>query len=208
MHEAGPYRRPSAAFLDRDGTLIEDRGYLDDPSAVTLIPGAPEAVARLNALGIPAILVTNQSGIGRELFTEEAFFAVQREVDRQLARRGCALDAVFYCPHDPDDGAACECRKPGPALYREAADRFGIELSEALYIGDRPSDVAPSLRWGGSGVLVRTGRTVDPARVPEAVAVAEDLAAALELALRRRRESSVVPDEARERGTGTPGVGK
>lgn len=173
--------RFSAAFIDRDGTVIRERGYLDDPAGVELLPGAAEAVARLNALGIPAIMVTNQSGIGRGYFSEEDFFSVQREVEAQLARRGCALTAVYYCPHDPDD-EGCECRKPGPEMYREAAERFGVELDRALYVGDRVSDVEPALRFGGTGVLVRTGHDVeeDP---PDGVVVAANLWTALEVVL-------------------------
>lgn len=173
--------RPSAAFLDRDGTVIRERGYLSDPAGVELLPGAAEAVARLNARAIPVILVTNQSGIGRGYFTEGEFGTVQDEMAAQLARRGSALTDVYYCPHDPDT-TSCECRKPGPGMYREAAEEHVLSLDRALYVGDRVSDVEPALRFGGTGVLVRTGHPLegDP---PEGVAVAETLWHAVEMVL-------------------------
>lgn len=173
--------RYPAAFLDRDGTVVRDPGYLDDPAEVELVPGAAEAVARLNAAAIPAVLVTNQSGIGRGLYTEEDFRAVQREVERQLALRGCALDAVYHCPHDPDEG--CGCRKPALGMYREAAERYGIQLSGCLYVGDKVSDVLPAVDTGGTGILVRTGAEFEESEVPEGCRVADHLYAAVEMAL-------------------------
>lgn len=173
--------RFSAVFLDRDGTLIRERGYLDDPAGVELVPGAAEAVAWLNALGIPAIMVTNQSGIGRGYFTEDDFYAVQAEVESQLARRGSALTDAYYCPHDPESDS-CDCRKPGPGMYREAAEKHALLLDRSLYIGDRVSDVQPARRFGGTGVLVRTGHELeDPP--PEGIAVADDVLHALRIAL-------------------------
>lgn len=173
--------RFSAVFLDRDGTLIRERGYLDDPSGVELVPGAAEAVAWLNALGIPAIMVTNQSGIGRGYFTEDDFYAVQAEVEAQLARRGSALTDAYYCPHDPESGS-CDCRKPGPEMYREAAEKHALVLERSLYVGDRISDVEPALRFGGTGVLVRTGHELEDSP-PDGIAVADDVLHALRIAL-------------------------
>ena len=143
--------RYAAAFLDRDGTIIRDRGYPSDPSAVELLPGAADAVALLNARAIPVVVVTNQSGIGRGLYTEDDFWEVQRELERRLALLGCAVDEVRFCPHDPEREPACECRKPGLALYRRVAAARGIRLAESLFIGDRPRDVLP-------------GGTADPGR--------------------------------------------
>lgn len=142
-----------AVFLDRDGTLIEDPGYLSDPAAVSLRRGATEAVGRLNAAGIPVIVVTNQSGIGRGYYTESDFRAVQAEVERQLAAGGARLDAVYFCPHDPDS-EACRCRKPGTELFERAAGDLGIRLDRCLYIGDRVRDLIPGLALGGDAILV------------------------------------------------------
>lgn len=172
--------RYSAAFLDRDGTVIRDPGYVDDPADVEILPGSAEAISLLNARGVPAVMVTNQSGIGRGYYSEEDFRAVQDEVERQLAIRGCALEAVFHCPHDPDGG--CECRKPGLGMHRRASRQLGIELSEAVYVGDKVSDVLPAVKTGGDGFLLRTGQEVT-VEVPEGIRTARDLLEAIQTAL-------------------------
>lgn len=172
--------RYSAAFLDRDGTIIRDPGYVDDPADVELLPGVADAISLLNARSVPVVLVTNQSGIGRGYYTEDDFVAVQSEVERQLAMRGCAVEAVFHCPHDPESG--CGCRKPALGMHREASEALGIELSEALYVGDKVSDVLPAVKTGGTGFLLRTGRQVT-VEVPEGVRTARDLLEAVRTAL-------------------------
>lgn len=173
--------RFSAAFLDRDGTIIRDDGYVDDPADVELLPGAAEAVALLNARSVPVVVVTNQSGIGRGYYSEADYRAVADVVERKLAIRSCALDAVHYCPHAPEEG--CGCRKPEMGMYREAADRLGVDLGAALYVGDKTSDVRPALETGGRGYLLRTGREHDPDEVPEGVVVVDDLLEAVTRAL-------------------------
>ncbi|MFQ5689705.1 MAG: D-glycero-alpha-D-manno-heptose-1,7-bisphosphate 7-phosphatase [Gemmatimonadota bacterium] len=147
----------SAVFLDRDGTIVRDRSYLRDPGGVELLPGAAEAIARLNAHSVPVVVVTNQSGIGRGLCSVEEFEAVQREVERQLEAEGATVDGVYYCPHDPG-GGSCSCRKPGLALYeRASAELGGIQLSEAVFVGDRLEDVLPAVALGARGFLVSGG---------------------------------------------------
>lgn len=140
------------AFLDRDGTLIRDTGYVGDPDDVELLPGAAEAVRRLNEAAVPVVIVTNQSGIGRGYFDEAAFRAVQARMESLLADDGARIDGTFYCPHAPDDD--CECRKPGLGLYALAAVTLGVETSGGLYVGDRMRDVLPALALGGVGMLV------------------------------------------------------
>jgi histidinol-phosphate phosphatase family protein len=168
-----------AVFLDRDGTLIEDPGYLADPAGVVLLPGAADALRTLAAHGFLRIVITNQSGIGRGFFSEEAFRAVQDEVERQLEASGADLDAVYHCPHQASDG--CDCRKPGTALHRAAAERFGIDLTRSWCVGDRLGDVQPATALGGRAVLVRTG--VGELHADEActagIPVEADLAAAV-----------------------------
>lgn len=178
--------RYSAAFLDRDGTLIRDPGYVDDPADVELLPGAAEAVSLLNARAIPVVVVTNQSGIGRDYYDEEDFRAVQEEVERRLAMHGCAVEAVEHCPHAPERD--CGCRKPALGLYEAAAGRFGLALDEALYVGDKVSDVLPALRTGGTGYLLRTGQDVSDEEVPDGVRRADHLLAAVVDALDPDRE--------------------
>lgn len=173
--------RFSAAFLDRDGTVIRDRTYIDDPADVELIPGAAEAIALLNARSIPVVLVTNQSGIGRGYYSEADYRAVAEAVERTLAVRGCAVDDVRWCPHAPEEG--CDCRKPATGMHREAAERLGIDLGLALYAGDKPSDVRPAVETGGTGYLLRTGQEHDPDAVPAGVTVADDLLEAVTRAL-------------------------
>lgn len=170
--------RLSAAFLDRDGTLVRDTGYPSDPDAVELLPGAAPGVRALNREEVPVVVVTNQSGIGRGHLTEGDFRAVQAEVERALGRRGARVDLALHCPHAPDAG--CPCRKPGLALYRRAADRLGVELGRALYAGDRMTDVEPASRTGGIGVLIG-GREEDASADAEpGVRAAPDLATGLE----------------------------
>ncbi len=170
-----------AVFLDRDGTLIEDPGYLADPAGVALIPGVAGALARLAALGYLRIVVTNQAGIGRGFHDEAAFQAVQAEMERQLGELGATVDAVYHCPHVAEAG--CACRKPGTALHREAAARFGIEFSRSWCVGDRPGDLIPAATLGARALLVRTGVGTEHVTEAEAlgVMVVADLADAVAL---------------------------
>lgn len=166
-----------AIFLDRDGTVVEDPGYLGDPSRVRLIPGAAAAIARLNRAGRMVVLVTNQSGIGRGLYGEDDFQAVQRRIEELLALEGAKLDAVYYCPHSPDEAPACECRKPAPGLFIRAADEHGIDLSRSVFVGDRARDIVPATNWGARGIMVGAHEgEVAPAGMPRD----PDLAAAVE----------------------------
>ena len=150
-----------AAFLDRDGTLIEDATYLADADRVRLLPGAVEAVRALNDRGILALVITNQSGIAQGLLTEAQYEATRERLDQLMKAGGTRIDASFHCPHYPQVSGPCECRKPGTLLYRRAADRFGIDLSASLYVGDRDRDIAPGLAFGGFTRLVPSGSTPD-----------------------------------------------
>ncbi len=144
----------SAVFLDRDGTIIEDSGYVATPDAVQLLPGAAEAIGRLNRAGVPTIVVTNQSGIARGILDETAYVATARRLDELLAAGGARLDAHYHCPHHPDYTGPCECRKPGPLLYQRAAADYGLHLARSWWVGDRMRDVLPAERFGGQGVLI------------------------------------------------------
>ncbi len=151
-----PPPRP-AAFLDRDGTLIVERDYLSQPEGVELLPGAVAGLRALRQAGYALVLVTNQSGIARGLFGLDDFRAVQARLEELLAAEGVRLDGVYLCPHHPDFGPPCECRKPGPGLYRQAERELGLDLARSLFIGDRLSDVDAAAALGGTGILVRTG---------------------------------------------------
>jgi D,D-heptose 1,7-bisphosphate phosphatase len=172
-------RRP-AVFLDRDGTLIEDPGYLADPAGVHLISGVPAALCRLADLGYARIVITNQSGIGRGRYSTDDFLAVEAEMERQLARSGATIDAVYHCPHLPTDG--CACRKPGTALHTAAAATHHLDLTASWCIGDREGDIAAAAALGARAILVRTGegaRHVETAALL-GVPVVADLAAAVD----------------------------
>lgn len=173
-----------AVFLDRDGTIIEDAGYIADPVAVRLLPGVAAAIARLNHAGMPVIVVTNQSGIARELLDEAAYALTARRLDELLAAAGARLDGHYHCPHHPDFTGPCECRKPGPLLYRRAAADHGLHLARSWWVGDRLRDVLPAERFNGKGLLigqpaVHELSTSAAGRFP----VVRDLAAAVDIIL-------------------------
>jgi D-glycero-D-manno-heptose 1,7-bisphosphate phosphatase len=168
-----------ATFLDRDGTIIEDVGYLRSPADVRLLPGAAPAIRRLNQHGWAVVVVTNQSGIARGLLTMEDYEAAESRVDQLLQREGARLDAHYFCPHLPEVTGPCDCRKPGTLLYRQAAEELGIDLARSWWIGDRVRDVIPAESLGGRGILI--GET--DAESPESgrFARTRDLMGAVEL---------------------------
>jgi D-glycero-D-manno-heptose 1,7-bisphosphate phosphatase len=177
-HPAGsaPRLRP-AVFLDRDGTLVDDPGYLGNPADVRLLPGAARAVADFGRAGFATIVVTNQGGLAKGLFTLEAYRSVERRVAELVEAEGGRLDAVYFCPHHPDLSGPCDCRKPGLELYRRAIREEGIDPVRSWWIGDRLTDLQPSRALGGRGLLVRTGHGRENAAqaAAEGFETAEDL---------------------------------
>jgi len=178
--------RRAGVFLDRDGTIIEDTGFVRDPDAVRLVPGAAEAIRQLNQAGHPVIIVTNQSGIARGLLTEADYDAVAARLETLLTAAGARVDATYFCPHYPAISGPCDCRKPGPQHYLAAAERFGLDLSQSVWIGDRLTDLVAAQSFGGRGILVETGEGADSAHEAAArgFVVVGDLAAAVDLILR------------------------
>jgi histidinol-phosphate phosphatase family protein len=170
-----------AVFLDRDGTLIEDLHYLRDPDQIRLLPGAAEAVRRLNVAAIPAVVVTNQSGIARGLLTEADYGATVLRLDALLATAGARLDGHYHCPHLPDVTGPCDCRKPGPLLYERAARDLDLDLPASWWVGDRERDLGAADRFGGRAILVLTGAGHVESRETRAVPreTAADLPAAV-----------------------------
>jgi len=146
-----------AVFLDRDGTVIQEAEYLADPEGVQLIDGAAEAIARLQEAGYAAVVVTNQSGIARGLYSEADYHAVAERVEAVLGREGVRLDGTYYCPHHPTHTGPCDCRKPGTGMHLRAARELGLELPASWCVGDKVADVLPAASWGGRSLLVRTG---------------------------------------------------
>lgn len=186
MTDVTPGRRPGV-FLDRDGTINEEREYVHTVDRFVILPGVPEAIRRLNERGIPVLVVTNQSGIGRGLYREEEMHQLHRHLDRILAEAGARVDAYLFCPHHPTDALPpfrreCDCRKPAPGMLRDGARRLGLDLSRSFMVGDKQADVDAARRAGCRPILVRTGygrqeeESIDPA-----VPVVSDLPEAVEL---------------------------
>ena len=145
--------RPGA-FLDRDGTIIHDANYIRDPDDVELLNGAAAAIARLNAAGVPVIVVTNQSAIARGWLTAHDYAAVRGRIDDLLALEGARIDATYMCPHFPEISGPCDCRKPGVKLFRDAIADFRIDPARSLFVGDRWRDIAPAEVLGGERILL------------------------------------------------------
>jgi D-glycero-D-manno-heptose 1,7-bisphosphate phosphatase len=141
-----------ALFLDRDGTLMVDTGYVRDPNDVALLPGVPEGLREAHALGFELVVISNQSGVARGIITEEQLAAVESRFEALLAEHGVTFDLVLFCKHGPDDG--CPCRKPAPGLLHDAARARNIDLSRSIMVGDRASDVAAGRAVGCTTVLL------------------------------------------------------
>ena len=151
-----------AVFIDRDGTISEEVGYVNHPSRYRVFPYAAEAIRRLNEANWLAILVTNQAGVARGYFTEDVIGAVHSLLGQELARGGAHLDAIYYCPHHPSVGEPpyrfdCDCRKPRPGLIRRAADEFDIDLAASWMVGDRYGDMELARNAGTRAALVLSG---------------------------------------------------
>jgi D-glycero-D-manno-heptose 1,7-bisphosphate phosphatase len=178
MADARPTHR--AVFLDRDGTIVEDPGFLHEPGKVRLLPGAAHAIHQLNAAGWLVISVSNQSGIARGVYDAAAYGAVQRRLAELLAAHDAHLDAAYFCPHHPAITGPCDCRKPGVRLFRDAATALAVDCVRSYWVGDRLSDVAPARLLGGHALLVATGQGAGHAAQAQAlgIPVVADLAAA------------------------------
>jgi len=141
-----------AAFVDRDGTLNVNIDYLSDPAGYRLYPGAAEGLRLLREKGFLIIVVTNQSGIGRGIFDEETLQRIHDRMGSDLARGGASIDALYFCPHTPED--RCDCRKPGTAMFERAIREHGIDPERSVVIGDMKMDIEAGRRVGARTVLV------------------------------------------------------
>ncbi len=149
-------------FLDRDGTVSEEVGYVNHVDRCRMLPRSAEAVRLLNEAGIPAVLVSNQSGVARGLFPERLVEEVHAKLARMLDAEGAHLDAMYYCPHHPEAGPPeyrrdCDCRKPRTGMLERGARKLGIDLSRSYMVGDKLTDVACGQAAGALGILVHTG---------------------------------------------------
>jgi D-glycero-D-manno-heptose 1,7-bisphosphate phosphatase len=191
----------AAVFLDRDGTLNVEVDYLSSPDELVLLPGVASALRRFADAGFLLCVVTNQSGIARGLFDEEALHRIHERLGALLAAEGVSLDSIGYCPHHPDVGVApyrrpCRCRKPQPGLLEDAALRFGVDLARSFTVGDALRDLDAGAALGVRGVLVRTGKGAAEERRARAtgrdVVAVDDLAAAAEWIVREGGRSAHV----------------
>ena len=167
-----------AVFLDRDGTLIEESGYLDRLDRLAIYPFAVDAVRLLNRAGFKVIVISNQSGIARGLFDTQTLFAIHEKLQRALGLAGGRVDAFFFCPHKPDDG--CRCRKPQPGMLLEVARRFNVAIEDVFMVGDSRKDLEAAAAAGARPVLVLTGsgaKTQAKGNLPRGTAVFPDLGA-------------------------------
>ena len=151
-----------ALFLDRDGTVADEVGYVNHLSRFRLYPWSAEAIRQINAAGLAAVVVSNQAGVARGYFPEELIQQVNRKMKQELAAAGARLDGVYYCPHHPDVGQPpyrqrCHCRKPLPGLLERAEKELNLSQEGSVVIGDRYSDVQLAHRLGLRGALVLTG---------------------------------------------------
>lgn len=151
-----------AIFMDRDGTVSDEVGYLNHVSRLRVFPWSAEAIRAINRSQMLAILVTNQAGVARGYFKEEMIGRVHDRLAEELARDGARLDAIYYCPHHPTAGEppyrrACDCRKPRPGMLLQAAREHDVDLEGSYVVGDKYSDVGLAHAVGASGVLVLTG---------------------------------------------------
>ena len=165
-----------AVFVDRDGTIIVEKGYLDHPDGVEMIDGAVAALKALQAVGFVIVVVTNQAGIARGLYSKEDYHAVASRFVQELGESGVLLDGMYFCPHRPD---SCDCRKPSTGMYLRAAAELNIDLASSFYIGDKITDVEPGVILEGQAILVRTGYgSKSELDIPDGVRVVEDLCGA------------------------------
>lgn len=181
-----PVDRPRAAvFLDRDGTMIHETGYLSRIEDLRWFPYTADAIRLLHRAGFLVCVTTNQGGIGLGLYTEDTMQSLHRQMAATLEAAGARVDGWFHCPHHPSAlvealRVDCDCRKPKPGMIRQAAARFGVDLSASFVVGDKMADIGSAEQAGARGILVRTGYGEDTVRanggaVPGAAYVAMDL---------------------------------
>lgn len=150
-----------AVFLDRDGTIIEDAGYLRDSEAIRPLPDALEALRRFYEAGWLLVVITNQSGVGRGIISREEMLNVRSAFETVLARAGAHITATYCCLHAPEE--KCGCRKPSPSLFFRAAAENSIDLSNSWMVGDRESDILGGIKAGCSTIWLRNNiQAVDP----------------------------------------------
>jgi len=177
-------KKRRAVFLDRDGTINEEKDYLHRIEDFVFIPGAPEAIRRLRGAGFLVIVITNQSGVGRGFYDMAEVEHLHRHIQGELGKAGTAIDGFYVCPHHPEDGKGgyrrnCECRKGQPGMVLAAAAEFDLDLASSFMVGDKEVDIEAGERAGCIPLLVLTGfgrteaRKVGPERAARFASLAE-----------------------------------
>ena len=191
---------PKLVILDRDGTINHDRDdYVKSPEEWEPLPHALEAIAQLNHAGWHVVVASNQSGLGRGLFDLDTLNAMHTKMHKQLAAAGARIDAVFFCPHAPEDN--CKCRKPAPGLYEQIGDRYGMSLQGVHTVGDSLRDLKAGAAVGCQPHLVLTGKgeryrgQALSAEFPAGTRVHADLLAFAEWLLAQPEPQSVKPQK-------------
>ncbi len=151
-----------AVFLDRDGVINEEVNYLSSPELLNLLPGAAQAIRKLNGQGIPVIVISNQAGVARGYFSELEVLRIHERLSILLSREAAHIDRYYYCPHHPTEGLGpyridCECRKPKPGLLLKAGSEMSLDLERSYLVGDKVTDVEAGMRAGVKSILVLTG---------------------------------------------------
>lgn len=187
----------AAVFLDRDGTINEQMGYINHICRFQLLPGVAEAIKKLNDAGIPVVVISNQSGLARGYFPEELLAAVHEKMNTLLAAEGAHVDGIYYCPHHPEAKEErfrvnCNCRKPKPGLVSQASEEMDLDPETSYVVGDRWSDIKTAANCGATSILVRTGygrgdeQYIGPQQEIQPDFKAEDLLEAVDWILRRQ----------------------
>lgn len=197
-----------AAFLDRDGTINEERGYISRLEDFRLFPFVPDAIERLNAAGLRVVVVTNQAAIARGIVTTQFVEEIHRRLESDVAEKGARIDRIYYCPHHPDGvvpefSRECSCRKPATGMLLDAAVDLGVSLQGSYLVGDKVSDMEAAVRAGAYPVLVMTGhgeralRTMSDSDIRPAFVAADLGEAARWIEIDLRKSGRVVPDTGR-----------
>jgi D-glycero-D-manno-heptose 1,7-bisphosphate phosphatase len=164
----------AAVFLDRDGTVIEEVGYLNRLDRISFFPWSVDAIRALNQAGLLVVIVTNQAGVARGYFDEELVRQTHAVMDQRVREGGARIDAYYYCPHHPDATvevyrATCDCRKPKPGMIHRAAAELGIDVARSFVVGDRWLDVRMGQAAGAAAILVRTGYGLEEEAQPDGI---------------------------------------
>ena len=195
-------KKNAAVFLDRDGTINEEVGYLDSIDKLKLFANTAEAIRLINESGMKAVVMTNQSGVAKGYFTEEFVRTVHERIEEMLRERGAFIDAFYYCPHHQTEGIgvylqSCACRKPGAGMLIQASKELDIDLRRSYTVGDMLKDIQVARTVGAKGILVKTGYgintiekglTSDSSEICQPSYIAEDILDAVKWIIKDRKE--------------------